>query len=488
MTRALPEVLASLGNPRVLVVGDIAVDRYKSGAVERISPEAPIPILRVEHEHEGLGCAGSVALIAAVLNAEVTLVGLAGEDAEGETLRRLTDEAGIVLRTVSEAGRRTSVKTRFLAHSHTTHQQVLRVDQESAQPLAPETREALLAIADDAIHEVDAVLLSDYGKGCLTPEVIAHLIAAARARGLPVIVDPKGTDFSRYRGATAITPNRPETLGATGIEVRTLDDAERAATELVTSLDLDFTLVTLDREGIYVRTRDAPGTHLPTTPREVFDVTGAGDMVLAALATALASRATPEEAAGLANAAAGIAVERIGVATVTRGELAARLALSAEGAQTKQIELLEARALGDRLRAKGKRIAFTNGCFDILHAGHVGFLQAAKAKGDVLVVGLNSDASVKRLKGPERPIQTADDRVRVLAALAAVDYVVVFEDDTPITLIESLLPHALVKGVDWKDKGVVGRDVVEANGGEVVLVDLLEGRSTTSVVDRIKGS
>ncbi len=486
MTRPLQEVLASLGEPHLLVVGDLAVDHYIGGDVERISPEAPIPILRVKAEHDGLGCAGSVAGIVRALGAEVTLIGAVGEDESASRLADLATAAGVQLQAVGLGDRPTTHKTRLLASSHTTHQQVLRVDRESTAPLGAGAAERLVAKVRAALPGTAALLLSDYGKGVLTPEVLAQLIALARAGGLPVVVDPKGTDYSRYRGATGITPNRSETRAATGIRVDTLEDAERAGAHLVDALDLEFALITLDREGMYLRPRDSTGVHLPTTPREVFDVTGAGDMVLGVLAIALASGATPTEAASLANVAAGLAVERLGVATITRREIGARLALTGESAVVKRIDAHEAGVVADRHRAAGRRVVFTNGCFDILHAGHVRYLQAAKAEGDVLIVGLNADAGVRRLKGPDRPIHSEADRMEILAALACVDHVAIFEEDTPIALVEAVRPDVLVKGADWAEKGVVGREFVEAHGGRVVLVDLLEGRSTTATVDRIR--
>jgi D-beta-D-heptose 7-phosphate kinase/D-beta-D-heptose 1-phosphate adenosyltransferase len=486
MTRPLQEVLASLGEPRLLVVGDLALDHYIGGDVERISPEAPIPILRVQAEHDGLGCAGSVAGIVRALGAQVTLIGAVGEDESATRLADLARAAGVQLEAVQVGDRPTTHKTRLLASSHTTHQQVLRVDRESTAPLGAGAIDRLVVKVRAALPGTAALLLSDYGKGVLTPEVLAQLIALARDAGIPVVVDPKGVDYSRYRGATGITPNRSETRAATGIRVETLEDAERAGAHLVDALDLEFALITLDREGMYLRQREGPGVHLPTTPREVFDVTGAGDMVLGVLATALASGATSTEAASLANVAAGLAVERLGVATITRREIAARLALSGASAVVKRIDAHEAGAVADRHRAAGRRVVFTNGCFDILHAGHVRYLQAAKAEGDVLIVGLNADEGVRRLKGPDRPIHGEEDRMEILAALACVDHVAVFEQDTPIELIEAVRPDVLVKGADWAEKGVVGREFVEAHGGRVVLVDLLEGRSTTATVDKIR--
>jgi len=478
--------LAALDAPRVLVVGDIVLDRYLTGAVERISPEAPIQVLRVESEEERLGCAGSVAQMAAVLGARTTLVGVLGDDAAAERVRALCAQAGAALDAVTEGGRRTGVKTRHLARSHSKDQQVLRVDEETIAPPATASQDALRTRLDVYVAESDVVIVSDYGKGTLTPPVLTALLAAAHGAGVPVVVDPKGSDFSRYRGATCITPNRAEARGATGVEVTDPAAAERAADALIEAADLAFVLVTLDRDGMYLKAAGGEGVHLTTTPREVFDVTGAGDMVVSVLGMALAAGASPVEAAALANVAAGLEVEHVGVVAVTREEIADRLVLGVEGLAAKHVARSEIEATVARHRAAKKRIVFTNGCFDILHAGHVRYLAQAKARGDVLIVGLNADESVTRLKGEGRPVNEEADRIEVLAALAAVDHVVVFDEDVPTPLIEQVQPDVLVKGMDWKDKGVAGREIVEARGGEVVLIDLHEGRSTTGIVNRIR--
>jgi len=488
LTRALPEVLATLAHPKLLVVGDLILDRYFTGAAERISPEAPIPILRVESSRVGLGGAGFVAQNITVLGAHATLLGVTGDDESGARIVEVAASLGVTVKAIAEPGRRTSVKTRHMAHSHTTAQQVLRVDEETTAPISASTEAALLDAAKALIPEVDAVLLSDYVKGCLTQGLLDAVFAAAKENGTPVLVDSKRPDYARFRGATAITPNRPETQRVTGVHVETLADADAAAARLIDDLGLSFVLITLDREGMYLKQRDEPGVHLPTSPREVFDVSGAGDMVLSVLACALASGATPHEASALANVAAGLAVERVGAVPVTREEIGARLANDGEGAGTKHVDRAEVGAVIGRHRAARRRVVFTNGCFDILHAGHIRFLKAARAEGDVLVVGLNSDDSVRRIKGEERPVNSVDDRIEVLAALSMVDYVIVFDEDTPANIIAQVEPDVLVKGVDWKDKGVVGRELVEGRGGKVVLVELHEGRSTTRIVQKIKGA
>jgi D-beta-D-heptose 7-phosphate kinase/D-beta-D-heptose 1-phosphate adenosyltransferase len=488
VSRPLPEVLASLGEPRVLVVGDVVLDRYLTGAVERISPEAPIQVLRVEREEERLGCAGSVALMAAALGARTALVGVLGEDEAAQRVRELAAAGGIEIDAVVEPGRRTAIKTRHLARSHSTDQQVLRVDEETVGPVSRACERALCAAVEARLPQADAVLVSDYGKGAVTDGLLALLLDRARARGLPVLVDPKGEDFGRYRGATCITPNRAEARRATGIPVTDPASAERAAARLVEQADLAFALVTLDREGMLLEPREGPALHLSTSPREVFDVAGAGDMVVSVLGLALAGGASPSEAAALANVAAGLEVEHVGVVPVTRDEIAARLATSLEGLAAKRVARADVAAVCARHRAAKRRIVFTNGCFDILHAGHVRYLAEAKSHGDVLVVGLNADDGVRRLKGAGRPLNPVADRAEVLSALAVVDHVVVFDEDVPTALIEQVQPDVLVKGRDYADKVVEGREIVEARGGRVVLADLHEGRSTTGLVERIKGS
>lgn len=483
-------VLASLASPRVVVVGDLILDRYIGGVVGRVSPEAPIPVLVVESDERRLGGAGSVAHALAVLRARAVLVGIVGDDDSGAEVARQAREAGIDL-VALEADRPTSLKTRHLARSHSTAQQVLRVDREVTTPVAGALEDRVLAALDEALAGADVALLSDYQKGLLTPRVVAHVVAWGRRSGRPVVVDPKGEDFARYRGATALKPNRAQAAAVVRHPVVTPDDAVRAATALVRDFDLGFALVTLDRDGMVVVERGVPGAHaFKTTPREVFDVTGAGDMVLAVLGAALGSGATPPEAASLANVAAGLEVEKVGAVPVSREEIAARLAESSASAgapaSSKVVERPKAAALARRLREAGRRIVFTNGCFDLLHAGHVRYLAYARALGDVLVVGLNADESVRRLKGEGRPVHPAADRAEVLAALGAVDHVVVFHEDDPLALLHEVRPDVLVKGEDWKDKGVVGRDLVEGYGGQVVLAPLLPGRSTTEALRRAR--
>jgi len=484
VTRTPAEILAALGAPRLVVVGDLMVDRYVQGVVERISPEAPIQVLRAQSETERLGGAASVAADVAVLGARTTLVGAVGDDALALRLPDLARALGVELVAVAEAGRRTTLKTRHLAQRHAGTQQILRVDTETTAPITQATEAQVLARLEQALVGAQGVLVSDYAKGLLTPRVLESLFAFGRRAGVPVLVDPKGERFERYRGATCITPNRTEAARATGVEVKDVAGAERAAARLLEQTGCAFVLVTLDRDGMYVKEAGRPGRYIASTPREVFDVTGAGDMVLAVLALGLACGASPLEAATLANVAAGLEVEHVGVVPITRSEIGARLASEGRGG-SKQVARADIAALAARERAAGRRVVFTNGCFDVLHAGHVRFLAAARAEGDVLVVGLNDDGSVQRLKGATRPVHPVSDRVDVLSALSSVDHVVVFAEDTPELLIRDVLPEVLVKGQDWADKGVVGSEVVKARGGRVVLVPLLEGRSSTKTIEKL---
>ncbi len=486
MTRSALQILALVGHPRVVVVGDLILDRYITGTVERISPEAPIPVLTVVADEKRLGGAGSVAQALVVLEAQATLVGIVGRDDSGAEMKTQAKAAGIELLAIEDASRPTSLKTRHLARGHST-QQLLRVDREDARPLSPDVERSVKAALDKALASADAALLSDYQKGLLTPGVLAHVIAWGRATGKPVVVDPKGDDFMRYAGATGIKPNRAQAAKIAGFAITNADDAERAADLILERFGFQFALVTLDRDGMCLKDSEGALTVLRTTPREVFDVTGAGDMVLAVLGLVLGDGGPVVDAAALANVAAGLEVEKIGVVPISRAEIAARLAESAGPRPDKIIDRPRAAALGRRLRDAGRRIVFTNGCFDVLHAGHVRYLHFAREQGDVLVVGLNADESVTHLKGPGRPVNPSIDRAEVLASLAAVDHVVVFHEDDPLKLIEEVVPDVLVKGEDWKDKGVVGREFVEGRGGRVVLAPLLPGRSTTAILARGAG-
>ena len=480
--RDLLRTLDDLGTPRVLIVGDLILDRYVTGEVVRISPEAPIPVLAARRDEHRLGGAGNVAANLRSMEAEVEVIGVVGNDGRGRMLVELLGAIGVETDGVlTVRDRPTTDKTRMISGG----QQILRVDFEEAGPLAAEDAQRLLAGLSARVAKAGAVVLSDYGKGVLGDAALAEVIRVARGAGVPVLVDPKGSDYGRYRGATLVTPNRKEVEEALGRQLPDLDDVPAAAEELARIADLDAVVVTLGADGIYFRARDGTEDRVPTMARAVFDVTGAGDTVIAHLALVLAAGRPLAQAVRLANHAAGIVVGRRGAASVTRAELAAALGAG----RRKTGAILAAEELQAQLaewRAEGKRIAFTNGCFDVLHAGHVDYLRQARARADVLLVGVNDDASVRRLKGEARPINPLEDRLCVLAALEMVDAVVAFGEDTPERIIREVTPDVLVKGEDWAQKGVVGRDWVESHGGEVYLAPLVPGRSTTGIVERMQ--
>ena len=477
------DIEALAGTP-VMCVGDVMLDRFVYGSVERISPEAPVPVLRIERHATMLGGAGNVAANLEALGCAPRFLSVVGDDEAGSAIlhrlveARLADSCHIV----TEHGRQTSEKTRFLAH----HQQLLRADSETVADISSDSQESLLAAARALLPEVRAVILSDYGKGVLTAEVTQALILAARAAGKPVIVDPKGSDYRRYRGADMVTPNRRELAQASGLPVSGDAEIAAAANRLIEACGLGAMVVTRSEEGLSVVTRDGRITHLSAEAREVFDVSGAGDTVIATLAAAIGVGMPLEGAARLANLAAGVVVGKLGTAVVRRSELLAALHHQEWSAgEAKVLPLEGAVDRVERWRRQSRRIGFTNGCFDLLHPGHISLLQQARATCDRLVVGLNSDESVRRLKGESRPVQSELARATVLASLASVDLVVIFGEDTPLALIQALRPDVLVKGADYTVDRVVGADLVQSYGGRVVLADLAAGHSTTNTIARM---
>ena len=465
--------LTDLGNQTVLCIGDLMLDEFVYGDVTRISPEAPTPVIAVKRTEVMVGGAGNVARNLVSLGARCIFVGVVGDDDAGAALTKaLTTNALIEFELVIDPARQTTRKVRFVSEHHSTH--LLRADWESAGPINAAAEDALIAHAIKAMPGAGSVVLSDYAKGALTPRVVRAVIDAANKLGKPVIVDPKGRDYSIYRGATLITPNRQELADATGTAARSDDEVADAAVGLARALDAKAVLVTRSEDGMTLVTDGAP-IHVPAYPVRVRDVSGAGDTVVAVLS---AMRA--------ANAAAAVVVGKRGTATLTVAELRSRILPAASLAPEEKI-VFDWALLDEHLndwRKQGLRIGFTNGCFDLLHPGLVKLLAAARASSDRLVVGLNGDASVTRLKGEGRPVQNVQSRAEVLAALAAVDLVVVFDEDTPKNLIAQVKPTILVKGSDYKREDVVGHDIVEALGGSVVLIDLVPGQSTTSIVQR----
>jgi len=480
--------LKAIARHTLVCVGDVMLDRYVYGDVSRISPEAPAPVLVVRREEMAPGGVANVAMNVAGLGARCVMIGVVGDDDAGKQLLAPFTRSGgqIDARFVIDPTRPTTQKTRFVSEHHSTH--LLRADWEDERPLADREAKEVLENARRAIPNAGALILSDYGKGVLTAPVIAALIAAARAAKKPVVVDPKGNDYSIYRGATVITPNRAELSLAVGRETRTADEVAAAAAELAERAGVDAILVTRSEDGVTLVARGQPPVHIPAHPVRLRDVSGAGDTVVAAVAALLAIGADLEAAARTANAAAAVVIAKQGTAAVTLPEIRAVLVPHAAHAHEHKIARNEA-ALDECLtewRRAGLRIGFTNGVFDILHPGHLKVLAEARAACERLIVGLNSDASARRLKGPSRPIQDEVARAQVLAALESVDLVVLFEADTPLELIGRIKPYVLVKGGDYKPDQVVGRDIVEAAGGEVILVEPVPERSTTKIVERTK--
>ena len=472
----------------VLCVGDLMLDEFVYGEVSRISPEAPAPVITVQRSETNVGGAGNVARNIAALGARCIFAGLIGDDEAGAKLKAdLAREKLIEAVLVSDSSRPTTRKVRFVSEHFSTH--MLRADWEQAVPAAADVEQKLIDAILPQVARADIVLLSDYAKGVLTARVIRHTIDAARKLGKPVIVDPKSLNWAIYRGATLLTPNRKEFAEATRSRADTPQSIVDASEDVMRLADCEAILVTQGEHGMTLVPRQGAAVHVPAVPVKVRDVSGAGDTVAAALAVSLAAGADWDTALRVANAAASVAVGKQGTAIVSTAELRRKILPHAYLAAEEKI-VLEPAALDAQLaewRRQDLRVGFTNGCFDILHPGHVKVLTAARGACDRLVVGLNSDVSVRRLKGADRPVQDERARAEVLAALEAVDLVVIFEEDTPIDLITRIKPGVLVKGGDYTREQVVGHEVVEAAGGVVVLVDILQGFSTTALVHRARG-
>ena len=482
--------LPTLKPLRVLVVGEVILDRYLWGNVARISPEAPIPVLHVERREEKPGNAGFVASNLRALGADASVLSVVGRDRAGIMLREILGGMGVRTRSiVIDADRPTILKERMLGSVQAAHrgtQQLLRGDEEDASALSPARERSLLVRLRLELAQADGVLVSDINKGLLTPRLLRAIIDGARRRRIPVVVDPRLTeDFSIYRGATAITPNRFETELASGMKLTDRDAWRRAAELMVRKHSLDACLITLDRDGMYLAERGGSDTYIPTIPRDVYDVTGAGDVVLTVFGLFAIAGLGFSSAARIANVAASIEVTRIGTEVITREDLA-RALRPGDGHERKILSIEELPGALDRERRAGRRIAFTNGCFDLLHAGHIQILDYARAQGDCLVVGLNSDRSVKTIKGAGRPIYPAADRARILAALESVSYVVVFDDPRAEKIIRAVRPDVLIKGEDWSGQQIDGQAFVEGRGGRVLLAPLLQGHSTTKTIEKMK--
>jgi D-beta-D-heptose 7-phosphate kinase/D-beta-D-heptose 1-phosphate adenosyltransferase len=477
------DALKLIPEQTIVCVGDLMLDDFVYGEVSRISPEAPAPILAVHRNELTVGGAGNVARNIAALGARCIFLGVVGEDDASRTLMRaLAAEPLIEPHIVVDARRPTTRKVRFVSEHHATH--LLRADWELAEPLDAKTEKALIDRTLAALPRAGSVVLSDYAKGTLTPRVIRAVIEAANASGIPIIVDPKAVDYSIYRGATVVKPNRKELSEATRRRADSDADVIAAAAELNGMLGTEAVVVSLSDAGLMLVPTNGAPIHVPAYPVKLGDTSGAGDTVVAALAVLLATKAGYEPAVRAANAAAAVVVGKRGTATVSAAELRSRILPAASLAPEEKV-VFDWSVLDQRLAAwRDLRIGFTNGCFDLLHPGHIKLLSEARAACDRLIVGLNGDASVRRLKGDGRPLQEVHARAEVLAALEAVDLVVVFDQDTPLELIRRVRPKVLAKGGDYRREEVVGHELVESDGGDVILVDLMPGFSTSKIVRR----
>ncbi len=478
----IEKFLNQVGEVKALVVGDLMLDEYLWGKTERISPEAPVQVVDITREDLRLGGAGNVINNLVTLGCRVHVASVLGNGQDGDLVRAMledirVDTSGLLF----DAGRRTGRKTRILA----SHQQMMRFDRESREPITAAQEQILTDFVRQNAADFDVILISDYLKGVLTEGLLQQIIQIGKEQGLPVVIDPKGTDYRKYRGATLLTPNRKETEAASRVPIEDLDSLRLAGRSLLQELQLETLVVTRSEEGISIFFEDGQEVHLPTEAREVYDVTGAGDTVLSLIGVGLACGLTIADAARMANLAAGIAVSKVGTSTVNIDEIRDSFAQQYLEGDAKIKERNRLRQILDSERQRGKTIVFTNGCFDLLHVGHVKYLQQARRQGDLLILGLNSDASIRRLKGSNRPLISEQERAHILAALTCIDYLVVFDEDTPLALIDLLRPDILVKGGDYTPETVVGRELVESYGGRVALIDLVDGRSTTNIIEQI---
>jgi len=488
MYEKLLKIVTNLGSPKVLLAGDFMLDVYTYGDALRISPEAPVPVLKVCRTEYGCGGAGSVAADLAALGTVPVCIGIIGNDRNGEILKEKLTESGADITGLFTGGHMPTIsKQRLIGLAQHRHrQQLMRLDEEYTEPLSDELNEAIFQCYKDKLEEANIVCLQDYNKGLLSSPLCRQMIQLATQAGKKVLIDPSFiSDYSKYTGATLITPNRQETSRVVGFKIRSDKDAARAAEELADKLKLKAVVITLDREGAYLKTKKK-GEIIPTRPRSVYDVSGAGDMVLATLATTLAANCDYETAVQLSNITGGIEVEKFGAVPITVEEIINEIISQNRGkdGKVRSIDSLVTELTWHRRQKES--IVFTNGCFDVVHRGHIEFLKFCKSQGDIVIVGLNSDSSVKAIKGPHRPINNQYDRAAVLAALETVDYITVFDEPDPLNLIKKVKPDTLVKGQDWAQKNVIGREFVESYGGKVVLAPLVEGKSSSATIEKIK--
>ena len=464
--------------PNILVIGDLMIDHYLWGSCDRISPEAPVQVVNVKKESSVLGGAGNVINNLVTLGSVVDVISVIGNDSVANELKSLLEKIDVpTSNLVVENNRKTSKKSRLIA----SQQQVLRYDMESIDDINENSHKQIIQTLEKNINKYSSIILSDYGKGVLTTNLTKEIIKIANKNSIKVLVDPKGKDYSKYKGSYTLTPNKKEAMEATNIDIKDESSLIEALKSLKTQCELEVSLITLSEQGIAIF--DDELTIKPTVAREVYDVTGAGDTVIASIAFALGNNLDIKDAIYFANLAAGVVVGKIGSATTTLDEIYEYEYSLHKSNSTSHIKTFdEIKTLASKLHSQGKKIVFTNGCFDILHVGHVKYLEVAKSYGDVLILGLNADSSVKKLKGPTRPINTQDDRAYILASLESVDYVVIFEEETPYELIKLIKPHVLVKGGDYEGKEVVGQDIAD----ELKLVQFVDGKSTTNTIKRIQ--
>lgn len=467
---------------RALVIGDLMLDEYLWGRAERISPEAPVQVVDVVREDLRLGGAGNVVSNLIALGCRVAVCSVIGEDDNGSVLgRELMDKGADTTGIFRDARRKTAKKTRVVA----SNQQIVRIDRESREEVGKSQEEKVVGYLREHGASFNVFIVSDYLKGVLTAGVLRAVIELGKEFGIPVVIDPKGSDYGKYRGATIITPNRKEAEQAARIPIVDESSLHDAAARLLDELELSALLITRSEAGMSLFLQGGESVHIPTVAREVYDVTGAGDTVLAVLSLGLAAGLTPADASRLANTAAGIVVGKLGTSTVTPLEIMNEAGRGHRDSDVKIKHLDVLARLVEAERSRGQRVVFTNGCFDLLHVGHVKYLQKARSFGDLLILGLNSDASIRRLKGEKRPLIGEDERAHILAALDCVDYLLIFEEDTPLRVISALRPDVLVKGGDYTLERVVGHELVESYGGRVELVSFVDGKSTTSIIEKI---
>ncbi|WP_141050719.1 D-glycero-beta-D-manno-heptose-7-phosphate kinase [Aliarcobacter cryaerophilus] len=464
--------------PNILVIGDLMIDHYLWGSCDRISPEAPVQVVNVKKESSVLGGAGNVINNLVTLGSVVDVISVIGNDSVANELKSLLEKIDVpTSNLVVENNRKTSKKSRLIA----SQQQVLRYDMESIDDINENSHKQIIQTLEKNIDKYSSIILSDYGKGVLTTNLTKEIIKIANKNNIKVLVDPKGKDYSKYKGSYTLTPNKKEAMEATNIDIKDESSLIEALKSLKTQCELEVSLITLSEQGIAIF--DDELTIKPTVAREVYDVTGAGDTVIASIAFALGNDLDIKDAIYFANLAAGVVVGKIGSATTTLDEIYEYEYSLHKSNSTSHIKTFdEIKTLSSKLHNQGKKIVFTNGCFDILHVGHVKYLEVAKSYGDILILGLNADSSVRKLKGPTRPINTQDDRAYILASLESVDYVVIFEEETPYELIKLIKPHLLVKGGDYEGKEVVGQDIAD----ELKLVQFVDGKSTTNTIKRIQ--